>query len=100
MPLSLAGFAERQHAAQAPGSSGAKTATSTWIWPRLLPDAMKPGIQCVTTHSNRGFMTFQLPRRTGTVMLMVPVCPESRSLDVPHGRGPPAYGNTVLVVLM
>jgi len=45
-------------------------------------------------------MTFQLARRTRTVMLVVPVCPESGSLDVPQGRGPLAYGNTVLVVLM
>ena len=33
-------------------------------------------------------------------MLMVPACPESGFWDVPHGRGPLAYGNTVLVVLM
>jgi hypothetical protein len=45
-------------------------------------------------------LTFWLARRTRTAMLMVPVCPESGSLDVPHGRGPLAYGNTVLVVLM
>ena len=85
---------------RAPGSSGAKTATSTRIRPRLLPDAMKPGIQRARTHWIRGFMTFQLARRTRTVMLVVPVCPESGSLDVPQGRGPLAYGNTVLVVLM
>ena len=84
---------------RSPGSSGAKTATSTWSWPRLLPDAMKPGIHGARTHWIRGFMTFQLARRTRTVMLVVPVCPESGSLDVPHGRGPLAYGDTVLVVL-
>ena len=33
-------------------------------------------------------------------MLMVPVCPEPGSLDVPQGRGPLAYENTVLVVLV
>jgi hypothetical protein len=38
----------------------------------LLPDAMKPGIHCVRTHWIRGFMTFQLAWRIGTVMLMVP----------------------------
>ena len=38
----------------------------------LLPDALKPGIQCVRTHWIRGFMAFQLARRTLTVMLMVP----------------------------
>ena len=67
------GFAERQHAVRAPGSSGAKTATSTRIRPRLLPDAMKPGIHGVRTHWIPGFMTLQLARRTRTVMLVVPV---------------------------
>jgi len=33
-------------------------------------------------------MVFQRARRTRTVMLMVPVCPESGSLDVPHGPRP------------
>ena len=41
------------------------------------PDAMKPGIHCVTAHWNRGFIAFQLARRTRAVMLMVPVWPES-----------------------
>jgi hypothetical protein len=41
------------------------------------PDAMKPGIHCVGTHWIRGFMAFQLARRTRYVMLVVPVCPES-----------------------
>ena len=43
----------------------------------LLPDAMKPGFQCVRTHWIRGFMGFQLVRRRRTVMLLVPMCPES-----------------------
>jgi len=43
----------------------------------LLPDAMKPGNHCVTTHWIQGFMTFQLARSIRTVMLMVPMCPES-----------------------
>ena len=34
----------------------------------LLPDAMKPGFHCVRTHWIRGFMAFQLARRTRTVM--------------------------------
>jgi len=41
----------------------------------LLPDAMKPGIHGVGTHWIRGFMAFQLPRRTRAVMLMVSMCP-------------------------
>ena len=100
MPLSLAGSPRDSTQRGRPGSSGAKTLTSTRIRPRLLPDAMKPGIHCVRTHWIRGFMTFQLARSTRTVMLMVPVCPESGFWDVPHGGGPLAYGNTVLVVLM
>jgi hypothetical protein len=43
----------------------------------LLPDAMKPRIQGVGTHWIQGFMAFQSMRRTRTVMLMVPACPES-----------------------
>jgi len=39
----------------------------------LLPDAMKPGIHCVTTHWIRGFMAFQLAKCTRTVVLTVPV---------------------------
>ena len=39
-------------------------------------DAMKPGFHCVRTHWIRGFMAFQLVRRTRTVMLMVSMCPE------------------------
>ena len=42
-----------------------------------LPDALKPGFQCARTHWNRGFMAFQLVRRTRTMVLMVPVGPES-----------------------
>jgi hypothetical protein len=38
-----------------------------------LPDAMKPGIHGVLTHSIRGFMTFQLAQRTRNVLLAVPV---------------------------
>ena len=37
------------------------------------PDALKPDIHGVRTHWNRGFMTFQLVRRTRTVPLMVPM---------------------------
>ena len=38
-----------------------------------LPDALKPGSDCVRTHWIRGFMAFELARRTWIVMLMVPV---------------------------
>jgi hypothetical protein len=38
-----------------------------------LPDALKPGFHCVRTHWIRGFMAFELARRTWIVMLMVPV---------------------------
>ena len=44
------------------------------------PDALDPGFHCARTRWIRGFMTFQLARRTRSVMLMVPVCPESRFL--------------------
>jgi hypothetical protein len=37
-----------------------------------LPDALEPGIHCVRTHWIRGFMAFQLVRRTRTVLLTVP----------------------------
>ena len=37
------------------------------------PDAMEPGFHWVRTHWNRGFIAFQLARRTRTVMLMVSV---------------------------
>ena len=47
-----------------------------------LPDVLKPDIQCVRTHWNRGFMAFQLTRRTRIVVLMMPTWPESGS-----GRG-------------
>jgi hypothetical protein len=45
-----------------------------------LPDAcwtpagaLKPGIHCVRTHWIRGFMAFQLARRTRIMRLIVPV---------------------------
>jgi len=36
------------------------------------PNAMKPGFHCVRAHWIRGFITFQLARRTRTVLLVVP----------------------------
>ena len=54
-----------------PGPFGRITAIS-----RLMcrsRNAMKPGIHCVRTHWIRGFMAFQLVRRTRRVMLVVPV---------------------------
>ena len=53
-----------------------------------LPDAMEPGIHCVRTYWIRGFMAFQLVRRTGTVRLMVPMGPESGFWDVSPGCDP------------
>jgi hypothetical protein len=52
-----------------------------------LPDALKPGIHCVRTHWIRGFIAFQLVRRTRAVMLMVPTLPESGFRTVPPGCG-------------
>jgi hypothetical protein len=43
----------------------------------LLTDAVKPGFHCVRAHWIRGFMTFHRVRHARTVMLMVPVWPES-----------------------
>jgi len=41
--------------------------------PVPLPHALKPGFHCARTHWIRGFMAFELARRTWIVMLMVPV---------------------------
>jgi hypothetical protein len=41
--------------------------------PSPLPDDLKPDIHCVRTHWIPGFMTFQLARRTRTVVPMVPM---------------------------
>ena len=38
-----------------------------------LPDAVKLGFHCARTHWIRGFMAFQLARRTRIALLMVPV---------------------------
>jgi hypothetical protein len=38
-----------------------------------LPDALEPDFQCARSHWNRGFMAFQLARRTRIVVLIVPV---------------------------
>jgi hypothetical protein len=45
---------------------------------------MKPGFHCVRTHWIRSFMTFKLAWRTRSVMLVVPVCPESGFLGTCH----------------
>jgi hypothetical protein len=56
------------------------------------PDVMKPDFHGARTHWNWGFMTFQLVRRdvtvrrTRTVMLTVPMWPESGCGTVPPGR--------------
>jgi hypothetical protein len=39
-------------------------------------DALDPGFHCVRTRWIRGFMAFQLVRRTRSVMLTVPAWPE------------------------
>jgi hypothetical protein len=39
--------------------------TPPYAPPDAPPYAVKPDIQCVRTHWNRGFMTFQLARRPG-----------------------------------
>ena|SRR6185437_5300253 len=43
--------------------------------------ALDSGFHCVRTQWVRGFMAFRLAQRTRTVMLMVPVCPESGFLS-------------------
>ena len=45
----------------------------SWLAAGRLPDALDPGFHCARTHWIRGFMAFQLARRTRIVMLMVPV---------------------------
>jgi hypothetical protein len=45
----------------------------SWLAAGRPPDALDPGLHCVRTHWIRGFMAFQLARRTRVVMLMVPV---------------------------
>jgi hypothetical protein len=46
-----------------------------------LGSALDPGFHYARTHWIRGFSAFQLARRTRTVMLMVPACPESGFLS-------------------
>jgi hypothetical protein len=41
--------------------------------PLPQPHVLKPGFHCARTHWIRGFMAFELARRTWIVMLMVPV---------------------------
>jgi hypothetical protein len=55
----------RQHLALAPGERSQP--------PDALPDALKQGFHCVSTHWIRGFITFWLARQTRTVMLTVPM---------------------------
>jgi hypothetical protein len=49
---------------------------------------VKPDIHGVRTRWIRGFMPFQLTRRTRIVVLMVPTRPESVSGYEPPGSGP------------
>jgi hypothetical protein len=46
-----------------------------------LLDALEPGFHCVRAHWIRGFMAFQLARRTRGVMVMVRAWPESGFRD-------------------
>jgi hypothetical protein len=48
-------------------------------WRERRPDALDQGFHGVGTPWIRGFMAFQLARRTNTVMLMVSMRPESGS---------------------
>ena len=53
-----------------PGFHGVRT---NWIADRCArTHALDPGFQCARTHWIRGFMAFQLARRTRTVVRMVP----------------------------
>jgi len=62
------------HPALAPAPAAAPavapTAALTPAPARAPPDVLKPDIQCVRTHWIRGFMAFQLARRTRIVVLM------------------------------
>jgi hypothetical protein len=40
--------------------------------PDATPDVIDPGFHCARTHWIRGFMAFQLARRTRIVLLMMP----------------------------
>ena len=44
------------------------------------PDVLEPEFHGARTRWIRGFMAFRLARRARSVMLMMPVCPESRFL--------------------
>src|SRR5215468_6992972 len=59
-------------------------------------NAMKPGIHCVRAHWIRGFMAFRRARHARTVMLMVPMCPESVFGREPPGPGPLANRKYVI----
>jgi hypothetical protein len=86
----------QQYDPPAADASGAFTASGRrrTQWNRAFtasgppPDALEPGFHCVRTHWIRGFMTFQLVRRTRAMLLMVPMWPESGFSNVPPGRGP------------
>jgi hypothetical protein len=51
------------------------------LLPDALPDALELGFHCVRTRWIRGFIAFHLAQHARTVMLMVPVCPESGFLS-------------------
>src|SRR6185312_7206613 len=65
----------------APRSRTASTRTQARRTPAARqPDALDSGFHCARTRWILGFIAFQLARRARPVMLMVPVCPESRFL--------------------
>ena len=61
-----------------------------------MPDVMKPDLHGVRTHWIRGFMAFQLARRTRKVRLMVPVWPEFGFRKVSPGCGHEVCGREQL----
>ena len=61
---------------------------------------MEPGFHCARTQWNRGFIAFQLARRTRIVMLMVPVRSESGFGTCRLAAAASRPGNAVLVMLM
>jgi hypothetical protein len=59
-----------------------------------LLDALEPGFHCVRAHWIRGFMAFQVARRTRRVMVMVRAWPESGFREGTAGCGRLLTGNT------
>jgi len=58
-------------ASPATNSRSAYVDHDDWFAAGRLPAAVEPGFHCARTHWIQGFMTFQLARRTRTVLLVV-----------------------------